>query len=47
LRRDPGSRSRSGRFGQEQEAGALPEGDFRDWAEIDAWASDIAYQLAR
>jgi menaquinone-dependent protoporphyrinogen oxidase len=23
----------------------LPEGDFRDWAEIDAWARDIAGQL--
>jgi menaquinone-dependent protoporphyrinogen oxidase len=26
---------------------ALPEGDFRDWAEIDAWASDIAHDLAQ
>jgi menaquinone-dependent protoporphyrinogen oxidase len=25
----------------------LPEGDFRDWAEIDAWASDIAHDLAQ
>jgi menaquinone-dependent protoporphyrinogen oxidase len=25
----------------------LPEGDFRDWAEIDAWAGDIAHELAR
>jgi len=25
----------------------LPEGGFRDWAEIDAWASDIAHQLAQ
>ena len=24
----------------------LPEGDFRDWTEIDAWASDIAHELA-
>ncbi|MFI5262689.1 MAG: flavodoxin domain-containing protein [Candidatus Limnocylindrales bacterium] len=24
----------------------LPEGDFRDWAEIDAWADEIACQLA-
>ena len=24
----------------------LPEGDFRDWTEIDAWASDIAHDLA-
>jgi menaquinone-dependent protoporphyrinogen oxidase len=24
----------------------LPEGDFRDWTEIDAWASDIADDLA-
>jgi menaquinone-dependent protoporphyrinogen oxidase len=23
----------------------LPEGDFRDWTEIDAWASDIAQEL--
>jgi menaquinone-dependent protoporphyrinogen oxidase len=26
---------------------ALPEGDFRDWAEIDVWASDIARELAQ
>jgi len=25
----------------------LPEGDFRDWTEIDAWASDIARELAQ
>jgi menaquinone-dependent protoporphyrinogen oxidase len=25
----------------------LPEGDFRDWTEIDAWASDIAHVLAQ
>ncbi len=25
----------------------LPEGDFRDWAEIDAWAGDIARELAQ
>ena len=25
----------------------LPEGDFRDWAEIDAWTSGIAHQLAQ
>jgi len=25
----------------------LPEGDFRDWSEIDAWASDIAHDLAQ
>ena len=25
----------------------LPEGDFRDWTEIDAWASDIAHDLAQ
>jgi menaquinone-dependent protoporphyrinogen oxidase len=25
---------------------ALPEGDFRDWAEIDAWARDIARSLS-
>jgi menaquinone-dependent protoporphyrinogen oxidase len=24
----------------------LPEGDFRDWADIEAWASDIAHALA-
>ncbi len=24
----------------------LPEGDFRDWAEIDAWAACIAHKLA-
>jgi menaquinone-dependent protoporphyrinogen oxidase len=24
----------------------LPEGDFRDWTEIDAWAGDIARELA-
>ena len=24
----------------------LPEGDFRDWTEIDAWARDIAHELA-
>ena len=24
----------------------LPEGDFRDWTEIDAWASGIAHDLA-
>ena len=24
---------------------ALPEGDFRDWAEIEAWASGIAHHL--
>lgn len=24
----------------------LPEGDFRDWTEIDAWASGIAHELA-
>jgi menaquinone-dependent protoporphyrinogen oxidase len=24
----------------------LPEGDFRDWAEIDAWATQIARELA-
>ena len=23
----------------------LPEGDFRDWADIDAWAEDIAVHL--
>jgi menaquinone-dependent protoporphyrinogen oxidase len=25
----------------------LPEGDFRDWQEIDAWAAAIADELAR
>lgn len=25
----------------------LPEGDFRDWAEIEAWAGRIAHELAR
>jgi menaquinone-dependent protoporphyrinogen oxidase len=25
----------------------LPEGDFRDWAEIDAWAGSIAHDLAQ
>jgi menaquinone-dependent protoporphyrinogen oxidase len=25
----------------------LPEGDFRDWTEIDAWAGDIARELAK
>ena len=24
----------------------LPEGDFRDWAEIEAWAASIAHELA-
>lgn len=26
--------------------GLLPEGDFRDWQEIDAWAATIAHELA-
>ena len=26
---------------------ALPAGDFRDWERIDAWATQIAEQLAR
>ncbi len=26
---------------------AFPEGDFRDWAEIEAWADGIAVELAR
>ena len=25
---------------------ALPKGDFRDWPEIEAWASGIAHELA-
>jgi menaquinone-dependent protoporphyrinogen oxidase len=25
---------------------AIPEGDFRDWAEIEAWAESIAHELA-
>ena len=25
----------------------LPEGDFRDWTEIDTWASNIAHDLAQ
>ena len=25
----------------------LPEGDFRNWAEIDAWADEIAHELAQ
>jgi menaquinone-dependent protoporphyrinogen oxidase len=25
----------------------LPEGDFRAWAEIDAWANEIAHELAQ
>jgi menaquinone-dependent protoporphyrinogen oxidase len=24
----------------------LPEGDFRDWAEIESWAGEIARELA-
>jgi menaquinone-dependent protoporphyrinogen oxidase len=26
---------------------AMPTGDFRDWAEIEAWAASIADELAR
>jgi hypothetical protein len=26
---------------------AFPEGDFRDWGEIDAWAEGIARDLTR
>jgi menaquinone-dependent protoporphyrinogen oxidase len=25
----------------------LPEGDFRAWAEIDAWTNEIAHELAQ
>ncbi len=25
---------------------ALPKGDFRDWPAIDAWADEIAHELA-
>jgi menaquinone-dependent protoporphyrinogen oxidase len=25
----------------------LPEGDFRDWADIEAWAAEIAHELSR
>jgi menaquinone-dependent protoporphyrinogen oxidase len=46
---DPGRLGHAERLIRKMPAGAalLPAGDFRDWAEIEAWASDIARGLAR
>jgi len=44
---DPGSLGAAGRLIRKMPAGAalLPEGDFRDWAEIESWAGQIAREL--
>jgi len=46
---DPGSLGTAGRLFRKVPAGAalLPEGDFRDWAEIESWAGQIASELRR
>ena len=46
---DPGSLGTAGRLIRKMPAGAalLPEGDFRDWAEIEGWAAQIARELRR
>ena len=46
---DPGKLGLAERFVRALPAGRglLPEGDFRDWAAIDSWATGIAQALAR
>jgi len=46
---DPGRLGLSERLIRRMPAGRalLPEGDFRDWAEVDAWAGEIAQALVR
>ena len=44
---DPGNLGTAGRLMRKTAAGAalLPAGDFRDWAEIETWAGQIAREL--
>jgi menaquinone-dependent protoporphyrinogen oxidase len=46
---DPDRLGAAGRLMRKTSAGAalLPEGDFRDWAEIEIWAGQIASELQR